>query len=149
MNNSIKDILSYTIEKLNVSHINTKAFAGILYLLDWEYFYDHGYKLTHIEWRNSMDKNISILEKEIDKIDIKIIKKLKYNEIKPSGSEDHIMFKSISKTLDRVLEKELILNKSSFYFYETLTFDLFYNNSEESVVINFKKLIEMKKNKEY
>lgn len=148
----IKDILYYINNKLEIKNITIKEFTSILYLIDWEYCWDNNLTLFSYKWTNSIEDNIKFIINDLEiNCEIESFIKYRYLSLKtPNKEEINKLNNYLEKIINRVLEKEFILNKSTYYFHQTLTFDLFYKMDKNEIEqFEIEKLIEMKKNKEY
>jgi len=150
-NYNIQDILYYINVKLKIRNISIKTFVNIIYLIEWEYCYRHNYKFFNYKWYNIENYNIANIKSDFSKNNILYIINGKYESLLiPKSSDITLITGEFQKVLDTILDKEFILNKASYYFNETLTFDLFYDmNKMNKVEVNICHLVKMKKNKEY
>lgn len=145
----LKGILKYIFKILNLKSVNIKDLTNILFLIEWEFIKISKYRLFNYKWTNSLENNINLIRNDIKKCNLEIISHNRYEMIYYCES-DYKLTNYINKSIEKIKDYELILNKSEFYFLDKLPFDLFYKNDKlEFINIDIEELVRKKENKEY
>lgn len=145
----LKGILKYIFKILNLKSINIKDLTNILFLIEWEFIKISKYRLFNYKWTNSLENNIGLIRNDLKKCNLEIISHNRYEMIYYCES-DYKLTNYINKSIEKIKDYELILNKSEFYFLDKLPFDLFYKNDKlEFINIDIEELVRKKENKEY
>lgn len=144
-----KGIIKEIYKTLNISYLNIKDLANILYLVEWNFINYTNYRLFYYEWTNCQETNIKLIRKNIVENNIKHVYNYRYEDIYITDS-DYKLSTYIKLSIAKIKEYEMLLNKSEFYFYETLPFDLFYDiNKQKISSLDIINLVNRKNNKEY
>lgn len=147
-NNEINAIINEIKKKLNIYEINLKDITNILFLLEWNFINKTEYRLFNINWKNEASENINIIRNFLLKHEIELKQETRFETIKTKNTE-HKLTAYIKKSIEEVTILEDLLNKSEFYFLETLPLDLSILKIKKIIDIDIEDLLKRKKNKEY
>lgn len=147
-NNEINAIINEIKKKLNIYEINLKDITNILFLLEWNFINKTEYRLFNINWKNETNENINIIRNFLLKHEIELKQETRFETIKTKNTE-HKLTSYIKKSIEEVTILEDLLNKSEFYFLETLPLDLSILKIKKIIDIDIEDLLKRKKNKEY
>lgn len=147
--NELKAIIKEIYKVLNLGYLNIKDLTNILYLVEWNFVNNTGYRLFYYNWTNCQESNIKQIRKDIIENNIKYVYNYRYEDIYITKTEYKIS-SYIKLSIDKIKKLDMLLNKTEFYFYETLPFDLFYDTNKQKVSdIDIVNLVNRKNNKEY
>jgi hypothetical protein len=118
-NNEINAIINEIKKKLNIYEINLKDITNILFLLEWNFINKTEYRLFNINWKNEASENINIIRNFLLEHEIELKQETRFETIKTKNTE-HKLTAYIKKSIEEVISLEDLLNKSEFYFLETL-----------------------------
>lgn len=147
-NNEINAIINEIKKKLNIYEINLKDITNILFLLEWNFINKTEYRLFNINWKNEASENINIIRNFLLEHEIELKQETRFETIKTKNTE-HKLTTYIKKSIEEVISLEDLLNKSEFYFLETLPLDLSILKIKKIIDIDIEDLLKRKKNKEY
>lgn len=147
-NNEINAIINEIKKNLNIHEINLKDITNILFLLEWNFINKTEYRLFNIKWKNETSENINIIRNFLLKHEIELKQETRFETIKTKNTE-HKLTAYIKKSIEEVISLEDLLNKSEFYFLETLPLDLSILKIKKIIDIDIEDLLKRKKNKEY
>lgn len=147
-NNEINAIINEIKKKLNIYEINLKDITNILFLLEWNFINKTEYRLFNIKWKNEASENINIIRNFLLEHEIELKQETRFETIKTKNTE-HKLTAYIKKSIEEVTILEDLLNKSEFYFLETLPLDLSILKIKKIIDIDIEDLLKRKKNKEY
>lgn len=147
-NNEINAIINEIKKKLNIHEINLKDITNILFLLEWNFINKTEYRLFNINWKNETNENINIIRNFLLEHEIELKQETRFETIKTKNTE-HKLTAYIKKSIEEVTILEDLLNKSEFYFLETLPLDLSILKIKKIIDIDIEDLLKRKKNKEY
>jgi hypothetical protein len=147
-NNEINAIINEIKKKLNIYEINLKDITNILFLLEWNFINKTEYRLFNINWKNEASENINIIRNFLLEHEIELKQETRFETIKTKNIE-HKLTTYIKKSIEEVISLEDLLNKSEFYFLETLPLDLSILKIKKIIDIDIEDLLKRKKNKEY
>lgn len=147
-NNEINAIINEIKKKLNIYEINLKDITNILFLLEWNFINKTEYRLFNINWKNEASENINIIRNFLLEHEIELKQETRFETIKTKNTE-HKLTAYIKKSIEEVISLEDLLNKSEFYFLETLPLDLSILKIKKIIDIDIEDLLKRKKNKEY
>lgn len=147
-NNEINAIINEIKKNLNIHEINLKDITNILFLLEWNFIKKTEYRLFNINWKNETNENINIIRNFLLKHEIELKQETRFETIKTKNTE-HKLTSYIKKSIEEVTILEDLLNKSEFYFLETLPLDLSILKIKKIIDIDIEDLLKRKKNKEY
>lgn len=147
-NNEINAIINEIKKKLNIDEINLKDITNILFLLEWNFIKKTEYRLFNINWKNEASENINIIRNFLLEHEIELKQETRFETIKTKNTE-HKLTAYIKKSIEEVISLEDLLNKSEFYFLETLPLDLSILKIKKIIDIDIEDLLKRKKNKEY
>ncbi len=147
-NNEINAIINEIKKKLNIYEINLKDITNILFLLEWNFINKTEYRLFNIKWKNETSENINIIRNFLLEHEIELKQETRFETIKTKNTE-HKLTAYIKKSIEEVISLEDLLNKSEFYFLETLPLDLSILKIKKIIDIDIEDLLKRKKNKEY
>lgn len=147
-NNEINAIINEIKKKLNIDEINLKDITNILFLLEWNFINKTEYRLFNIKWKNEASENINIIRIFLLEHEIELKQETRFETIKTKNTE-HKLTAYIKKSIEEVTILEDLLNKSEFYFLETLPLDLSILKIKKIIDIDIEDLLKRKKNKEY
>lgn len=147
-NNEINAIINEIKKKLNIHEINLKDITNILFLLEWNFINKTEYRLFNINWKNETNENIITIRNFLLKHEIELKQETRFETIKTKNTE-HKLTAYIKKSIEEVISLEDLLNKSEFYFLETLPLDLSILKIKKIIDIDIEDLLKRKKNKEY
>lgn len=147
-NNEINAIINEIKKKLNIYEINLKDITNILFLLEWNFINKTEYRLFNIKWKNEASENINIIRNFLLEHEIELKQETRFETIKTKNTE-HKLTAYIKKSIEEVISLEDLLNKSEFYFLETLPLDLSILKIKKIIDIDIEDLLKRKKNKEY
>lgn len=147
-NNEINAIINEIKKKLNIYEINLKDITNILFLLEWNFINKTEYRLFNIKWKNEASENINIIRNFLLEHEIELKQETRFETIKTKNTE-HKLTSYIKKSIEDVISLEDLLNKSEFYFLETLPLDLSILKIKKIIDIDIEDLLKRKKNKEY
>lgn len=147
-NNEINAIINEIKKKLNIYEINLKDITNILFLLEWNFIKKTEYRLFNINWKNEASENINIIRNFLLEHEIELKQETRFETIKTKNIE-HKLTTYIKKSIEEVISLEDLLNKSEFYFLETLPLDLSILKIKKIIDIDIEDLLKRKKNKEY
>ena len=147
-NNEINAIINEIKKKLNIDEINLKDITNILFLLEWNFINKTEYRLFNIKWKNETSENINIIRNFLLEHEIELKQETRFETIKTKNTE-HKLTAYIKKSIEDVISLEDLLNKSEFYFLETLPLDLSILKIKKIIDIDIEDLLKRKKNKEY
>ena len=147
-NNEINAIINEIKKKLNIDEINLKDMTNILFLLEWNFINKTEYRLFNIKWKNETSENINIIRNFLLEHEIELKQETRFETIKTKNTE-HKLTAYIKKSIEEVISLEDLLNKSEFYFLETLPLDLSILKIKKIIDIDIEDLLKRKKNKEY
>ena len=147
-NNEINAIINEIKKKLNIYEINWKDITNILFLLEWNFINKTEYRLFNIKWKNEASENINIIRNFLLEHEIELKQETRFETIKTKNTE-HKLTSYIKKSIEDVISLEDLLNKSEFYFLETLPLDLSILKIKKIIDIDIEDLLKRKKNKEY
>ncbi len=147
-NNEINAIINEIKKNLNIHEINLKDITNILFLLEWNFINKTEYRLFNIKWKNEASENINIIRNFLLKHEIELKQETRFETIKTKNTE-HKLTAYIKKSIEEVTILEDLLNKSEFYFLETLPLDLSILKIKKIIDIDIEDLLKRKKNKEY
>ena len=147
-NNEINAIINEIKKKLNIHEINLKDITNILFLLEWNFIKKTEYRLFNINWKNETSENINIIRNFLLEHEIELKQETRFETIKTKNTE-HKLTAYIKKSIEEVISLEDLLNKSEFYFLETLPLDLSILKIKKIIDIDIEDLLKRKKNKEY
>lgn len=147
-NNEINAIINEIKKNLNIHEINLKDITNILFLLEWNFIKKTEYRLFNINWKNEASENINIIRNFLLKHEIELKQETRFETIKTKNTE-HKLTSYIKKSIEEVTILEDLLNKSEFYFLETLPLDLSILKIKKIIDIDIEDLLKRKKNKEY
>ncbi len=147
-NNEINAIINEIKKNLNIHEINLKDITNILFLLEWNFINKTEYRLFNINWKNETNENINIIRNFLLKHEIELKQETRFETIKTKNTE-HKLTAYIKKSIEEVTILEDLLNKSEFYFLETLPLDLSILKIKKIIDIDIEDLLKRKKNKEY
>lgn len=147
-NNEINAIINEIKKKLNIDEINLKDITNILFLLEWNFINKTEYRLFNIKWKNETSENINIIRNFLLEHEIELKQETRFETIKTKNTE-HKLTAYIKKSIEEVISLEDLLNKSEFYFLETLPLDLSILKIKKIIDIDIEDLLKRKKNKEY
>ena len=147
-NNEINAIINEIKKKLNIDEINLKDITNILFLLEWNFINKTEYRLFNIKWKNEASENINIIRIFLLEHEIELKQETRFETIKTKNTE-HKLTAYIKKSIEEVISLEDLLNKSEFYFLETLPLDLSILKIKKIIDIDIEDLLKRKKNKEY
>lgn len=147
-NNEINAIINEIKKKLNIYEINLKDITNILFLLEWNFINKTEYRLFNIKWKNEASENINIIRNFLLEHEIELKQETRFETIKTKNTE-HKLTAYIKKSIEEVISLEDLLNKSEFYFLETLPLDLSILKIKKTIDIDIEDLLKRKKNKEY
>lgn len=146
--NEINAIINEIKKKLNIYEINLKDITNILFLLEWNFINKTEYRLFNIKWKNETSENINIIRNFLLEHEIELKQETRFETIKTKNTE-HKLTAYIKKSIEEVTILEDLLNKSEFYFLETLPLDLSILKIKKTIDIDIEDLLKRKKNKEY
>lgn len=146
--NEINAIINEIKKKLNIYEINLKDITNILFLLEWNFINKTEYRLFNIKWKNEASENINIIRNFLLEHEIELKQETRFETIKTKNTE-HKLTAYIKKSIEEVTILEDLLNKSEFYFLETLPLDLSILKIKKTIDIDIEDLLKRKKNKEY
>lgn len=146
--NEINAIINEIKKKLNIYEINLKDITNILFLLEWNFINKTEYRLFNIKWKNETSENINIIRNFLLEHEIELKQETRFETIKTKNTE-HKLTAYIKKSIEEVISLEDLLNKSEFYFLETLPLDLSILKIKKIIDIDIEDLLKRKKNKEY
>lgn len=146
--NEINAIINEIKKKLNIDEINLKDITNILFLLEWNFINKTEYRLFNIKWKNETSENINIIRNFLLEHEIELKQETRFETIKTKNTE-HKLTSYIKKSIEEVTILEDLLNKSEFYFLETLPLDLSILKIKKIIDIDIEDLLKRKKNKEY
>lgn len=146
--NEINAIINEIKKKLNIYEINLKDITNILFLLEWNFINKTEYRLFNIKWKNETSENINIIRNFLLEHEIELKQETRFETIKTKNTE-HKLTAYIKKSIEEVTILEDLLNKSEFYFLETLPLDLSILKIKKIIDIDIEDLLKRKKNKEY
>lgn len=146
--NEINAIINEIKKKLNIYEINLKDITNILFLLEWNFINKTEYRLFNIKWKNEASENINIIRNFLLEHEIELKQETRFETIKTKNTE-HKLTAYIKKSIEEVTILEDLLNKSEFYFLETLPLDLSILKIKKIIDIDIEDLLKRKKNKEY
>lgn len=146
--NEINAIINEIKKKLNIYEINLKDITNILFLLEWNFINKTEYRLFNIKWKNEASENINIIRNFLLEHEIELKQETRFETIKTKNTE-HKLTAYIKKSIEEVISLEDLLNKSEFYFLETLPLDLSILKIKKIIDIDIEDLLKRKKNKEY
>ena len=106
------------------------------------------YRLFNIKWKNETSENINIIRNFLLEHEIELKQETRFETIKTKNTE-HKLTAYIKKSIEEVISLEDLLNKSEFYFLETLPLDLSILKIKKIIDIDIEDLLKRKKNKEY
>ncbi len=147
-NNEINAIINEIKKNLNIHEINLKDITNILFLLEWNFIKKTEYRLFNIKWKNETSENINIIRNFLLEHEIELKQETRFETIKTKNTE-HKLTAYIKKSIEEVISLEDLLNKSEFYFLETLPLDLSILKIKKIIDIDIEDLLKRKKNKEY
>lgn len=147
-NNEINAIINEIKKSLNIHEINLKDITNILFLLEWNFINKTEYRLFNINWKNEASENINIIRNFLLEHEIELKQETRFETIKTKNTE-HKLTAYIKKSIEVVISLEDLLNKSEFYFLETLPLDLSILKIKKIIDIDIEDLLKRKKNKEY
>lgn len=147
-NNEINAIINEIKKNLNIHEINLKDITNILFLLEWNFINKTEYRLFNIKWKNETSENINIIRNFLLEHEIELKQETRFETIKTKNTE-HKLTAYIKKSIEEVTILEDLLNKSEFYFLETLPLDLSILKIKKIIDIDIEDLLKRKKNKEY
>lgn len=147
-NNEINAIINEIKKNLNIHEINLKDITNILFLLEWNFIKKTEYRLFNINWKNETSENINIIRNFLLEHEIELKQETRFETIKTKNTE-HKLTAYIKKSIEEVTILEDLLNKSEFYFLETLPLDLSILKIKKIIDIDIEDLLKRKKNKEY
>lgn len=147
-NNEINAIINEIKKSLNIHEINLKDITNILFLLEWNFINKTEYRLFNIKWKNETSENINIIRNFLLEHEIELKQETRFETIKTKNTE-HKLTAYIKKSIEEVTILEDLLNKSEFYFLETLPLDLSILKIKKIIDIDIEDLLKRKKNKEY
>lgn len=147
-NNEINAIINEIKKNLNIHEINLKDITNILFLLEWNFIKKTEYRLFNINWKNEANENINTIRNFLLKHEIELKQETRFETIKTKNTE-HKLTAYIKKSIEEVTILEDLLNKSEFYFLETLPLDLSILKIKKIIDIDIEDLLKRKKNKEY
>ena len=147
-NNEINAIINEIKKNLNIHEINLKDITNILFLLEWNFIKKTEYRLFNINWKNEANENINIIRNFLLEHEIELKQETRFETIKTKNTE-HKLTAYIKKSIEEVTILEDLLNKSEFYFLETLPLDLSILKIKKIIDIDIEDLLKRKKNKEY
>lgn len=147
-NNEINAIINEIKKNLNIHEINLKDITNILFLLEWNFINKTEYRLFNINWKNETNENINIIRNFLLEHEIELKQETRFETIKTKNTE-HKLTAYIKKSIEEVISLEDLLNKSEFYFLETLPLDLSILKIKKIIDIDIEDLLKRKKNKEY
>lgn len=147
-NNEINAIINEIKKNLNIHEINLKDITNILFLLEWNFINKTEYRLFNIKWKNEASENINIIRNFLLEHEIELKQETRFETIKTKNTE-HKLTAYIKKSIEEVTILEDLLNKSEFYFLETLPLDLSILKIKKIIDIDIEDLLKRKKNKEY
>ncbi len=147
-NNEINAIINEIKKSLNIHEINLKDITNILFLLEWNFINKTEYRLFNINWKNEASENINIIRNFLLEHEIELKQETRFETIKTKNTE-HKLTAYIKKSIEEVISLEDLLNKSEFYFLETLPLDLSILKIKKIIDIDIEDLLKRKKNKEY
>ena len=147
-NNEINAIINEIKKNLNIHEINLKDITNILFLLEWNFINKTEYRLFNINWKNETNENIITIRNFLLKHEIELKQETRFETIKTKNTE-HKLTAYIKKSIEEVTILEDLLNKSEFYFLETLPLDLSILKIKKIIDIDIEDLLKRKKNKEY
>lgn len=147
-NNEINAIINEIKKSLNIHEINLKDITNILFLLEWNFIKKTEYRLFNINWKNEASENINIIRNFLLEHEIELKQETRFETIKTKNTE-HKLTAYIKKSIEEVISLEDLLNKSEFYFLETLPLDLSILKIKKIIDIDIEDLLKRKKNKEY
>lgn len=147
-NNEINAIINEIKKSLNIHEINLKDITNILFLLEWNFINKTEYRLFNIKWKNETSENINIIRNFLLEHEIELKQETRFETIKTKNTE-HKLTSYIKKSIEEVTILEDLLNKSEFYFLETLPLDLSILKIKKIIDIDIEDLLKRKKNKEY
>lgn len=147
-NNEINAIINEIKKNLNIHEINLKDITNILFLLEWNFIKKTEYRLFNINWKNEASENINIIRNFLLEHEIELKQETRFETIKTKNIE-HKLTTYIKKSIEEVISLEDLLNKSEFYFLETLPLDLSILKIKKIIDIDIEDLLKRKKNKEY
>ena len=147
-NNEINAIINEIKKNLNIHEINLKDITNILFLLEWNFIKKTEYRLFNINWKNEASENINIIRNFLLEHEIELKQETRFETIKTKNTE-HKLTAYIKKSIEEVISLEDLLNKSEFYFLETLPLDLSILKIKKIIDIDIEDLLKRKKNKEY
>ena len=147
-NNEINAIINEIKKNLNIHEINLKDITNILFLLEWNFIKKTEYRLFNINWKNEANENINTIRNFLLKHEIELKQETRFETIKTKNTE-HKLTAYIKKSIEEVISLEDLLNKSEFYFLETLPLDLSILKIKKIIDIDIEDLLKRKKNKEY
>lgn len=147
-NNEINAIINEIKKNLNIHEINLKDITNILFLLEWNFIKKTEYRLFNINWKNEANENINTIRNYLLKHEIELKQETRFETIKTKNTE-HKLTAYIKKSIEEVTILEDLLNKSEFYFLETLPLDLSILKIKKIIDIDIEDLLKRKKNKEY
>lgn len=147
-NNEINAIINEIKKNLNIHEINLKDITNILFLLEWNFINKTEYRLFNINWKNEASENINIIRNFLLEHEIELKQETRFETIKTKNTE-HKLTAYIKKSIEEVISLEDLLNKSEFYFLETLPLDLSILKIKKIIDIDIEDLLKRKKNKEY
>ncbi len=147
-NNEINAIINEIKKSLNIHEINLKDITNILFLLEWNFINKTEYRLFNIKWKNETSENINIIRNFLLEHEIELKQETRFETIKTKNTE-HKLTAYIKKSIEEVISLEDLLNKSEFYFLETLPLDLSILKIKKIIDIDIEDLLKRKKNKEY
>ncbi len=147
-NNEINAIINEIKKNLNIHEINLKDITNILFLLEWNFINKTEYRLFNIKWKNETSENINIIRNFLLEHEIELKQETRFETIKTKNTE-HKLTAYIKKSIEEVISLEDLLNKSEFYFLETLPLDLSILKIKKIIDIDIEDLLKRKKNKEY
>ena len=136
------------IKNENIDEINLKDITNILFLLEWNFINKTEYRLFNIKWKNEASENINIIRNFLLEHEIELKQETRFETIKTKNIE-HKLTTYIKKSIEEVISLEDLLNKSEFYFLETLPLDLSILKIKKIIDIDIEDLLKRKKNKEY
>lgn len=144
-----KGILKYIFNTLNIKSINIKELTNLLFLIEWEFIKLAKYRLFLYKWTNSSEENIRLVREDIKRCNLNILINNKYELIYYCES-DYKLTTYIVKSINKIKDYELVLNRSEYYFIEKLPFDLWYDLNKLNVkFLDIEELVRKKENKEY
>ena len=147
-NNEINAIINEIKKNLNIHEINLKDITNILFLLEWNFIKKTEYRLFNINWKNEANENINIIRNFLLEHEIELKQETRFETIKTKNIE-HKLTTYIKKAIEEVTNLDDLLNKSEFYFLETLPLDLSILKIKKIIDIDIEDLLKRKKNKEY